>query len=351
MALRRCIDHAAEMMTRMKYSTLVEEYRGGVLENVHYGVVCGVNERGEVIYSSGDDMHVAFLRSAAKPFQAIPVAKQKMDEKFGLTSREAALFTASHRGEAYHMEALESLLKKTGISEEELLTNPTYPLNEEPKFACLSQGIAKRRLFHNCSGKHLGFLALSKERGFSTDNYYEIEHPAQQEALDVFADLADYPREQIQLGVDGCGFPVFALPLKHLAISYLKLACPDLIVEKETRDAVIKITGWMTENPDIVASHNFTCTALLEDPNIIAKGGAMGVYGFALKKERISFALKVIDGSELVWPLVIASILMQIGYDNEDTIKRLQALVPKEIKNDNQRVVGEKRAVFTLELR
>ncbi|QRG66550.1 asparaginase [Brevibacillus choshinensis] len=335
----------------MKYSTLVEEYRGGVLENVHYGVVCGVNDRGEVIYSSGDDKHVAFLRSAAKPFQAIPVAKRKIDEKFGLTSREAALFTASHRGEAYHMEALESLLAKTGIAEEELLTHPTYPLNDEPKFACLSQGIAKRRLFHNCSGKHLGYLALSKECGYSTDDYYEVEHPAQQEALAAFAELADYPKEQIQLGVDGCGFPVFALPLKHLAIAYSKLACPDLIADEETRQAVIKLTSWMTENPDIVASHHFTCTALLQDPNIIAKGGAMGVYGFALKKERISFALKVIDGSELVWPLVIAEILRQIGYDNRETIQRLEALVPREIKNDNQRVVGEKKAVFALERR
>lgn len=335
----------------MNYSTLVEEYRGGVLENVHFGVVCGVDEQGRVIYSAGNEEHVAFLRSAAKPFQAIPVAKQKIDEKFGLTSREAALFTASHRGEIYHMEGLESILKKTGITEEELLTCPTYPLNDEPKFACLSQGVAKRRLFHNCSGKHLGFIALSKELGYSTDDYYQNEHPAQQEALEAFSYLAEYPKEQIQIGVDGCGFPVFALPLKNLAISYLKLACPDLIEDADTRAAVVKITGWMTENPDIIASHNFICTALLTDPNIVAKGGAMGVYGFGLKKERISFSLKVLDGSELVWPLVIASILEQINYDNKETIERLHALVPREIKNDNNLVVGEKRTVFKLEKR
>jgi L-asparaginase II len=335
----------------MNVSRLVDEYRGGVLENVHFGVVCGVDHEGRVIYSSGDVEHVVFLRSAAKPFQAIPVAKRKIDEKFGLTSREAALFTASHRGEAYHLEGLESILKKTGITEEELLTCPTYPLNDEPKFACLSQGIAKRRIYHNCSGKHLGFIALSKEMGYSTDDYYEHDHPAQQEALEAFAYLAEYPKEQIRLGVDGCGFPVFALPLKHLAVAYLKLACPDLIEDLETREAVVKITGWMTENPDIIASHNFICTALLTDPNIIAKGGAMGVYGFALKKERISFSLKVLDGSEQVWPLIIASILTQINYDNKDTIERLHALAPRESKNDNHLAVGEKRTVFTLEKR
>ncbi|CAM5783662.1 MULTISPECIES: asparaginase [Brevibacillus] len=335
----------------MNYSTLVEEYRGGVLENIHFGVICGVDESGKVILSAGSEEHMTFLRSAAKPFQAIPVAKQKIDEKFGLTSREAALFAASHRGETYHMEGLESILKKTGISEEELLTCPTYPLNEEPKFACLREGVPKRRLFHNCSGKHLGFLALSKEMGYPTDSYYDVSHPAQQSALEAFAYLAEYPKDKIGLGVDGCGFPVFAVPLVNIAKAYLKLACPDLIADAETREAVVKITGWMSANPDIIASHNFVCTALLTDPNIIAKGGAMGVYGFGLKKERISFALKVLDGSELVWPLVIASILEQINYENKDTIERLRALVPSEIKNDNHLVVGEKRTVFQLEKR
>ncbi|MED1825620.1 asparaginase [Brevibacillus agri] len=333
----------------MREVPLVEEYRGGILENVHSGMICGVGEDGQVIYAAGDVEHVALLRSAAKPFQAIPVARQNIAETFGLTSREAALFAASHRGEVYHLEALESILSKTGIREDELLTCPTYPLNEEPKFACLSQGVAKRRLFHNCAGKHLGFLALSKERGFSTDDYYKQEHPAQQEALAAFASLADYPKEKIRLAVDGCGFPVYALPLKHLAVAYMKLACPDLIADQPTREAVQKITGWMTAHPEMIASHRFICTALLTDPNIIAKGGAMGVYGFALKKERISFSLKVLDGSEAVWPLVIAGILEQIAYSNKETIARLHALSPKEIANDNRLIVGEKRPVFVLE--
>lgn len=164
----------------------------------------------------------------------------------------------------------------------------------------------------------------------------------------MFASLADYPKEQVQLSVDGCGFPVFALPLKNLAIAYLKLACPDLIEDQKTREAVERVTGWMTSSPEIIASHNFICTALLMDENIIAKGGAMGVYGFALKRERLSFSLKVLNGSEFVWPLIIASILEQIQYDNQETIDRLHTLAPKAIKNDNQLVVGEKRPVFVL---
>lgn len=332
----------------MNYSELVEQYRGGILENVHLGVICGVNERGDVVYSVGNVGHITFLRSAAKPFQAIPVAKMNIAEKYGLTDREAALFAASHRGETYHMEGLEAILRKTGIREDELLTCPTYPLNDEPKAACLQQGIAKRKLYHNCSGKHLGVLALCKELGYSTDDYWAVEHPVQQSALQSFAELAEYPKDEIGIGIDGCGFPVYALPVKNLAIAYLKMACPDLIKDEETRTAVTKITGWMNSNPDIVASHNFICTALLTDPNIVAKGGAKGVYGFGLKKERLSFALKVIDGSELVWPVIVASILEQIDYDNKETIERLHALAPREIENDNHLVVGENRPVFQL---
>lgn len=104
----------------------------------------------------------------------------------------------------------------------------------------------------------------------------------------------------------------------------------------------------MNKHPEMIASHDFICTVLLADPNIVAKGGAKGVYGFALKKERLSFALKVMDGSELVWPNIVASILEQIGYENRETIERLYALSSKVIINDNGEEVGERKTVFQL---
>lgn len=333
----------------MNYEVLVEEYRGGILENVHMGVLCGINEEGKVVYSVGNENHITFMRSAAKPFQAIPVIQHGVVEKFGLTPKEAALFAASQRGEKYHIEALESILRKTGVAEQQILCCPTYPLNEEPKAAYHREHGEKRKLYHNCSGKHSGFLALAKLLGHDMDRYWEPDHPVQQLSLVAMAEMADYPKEDIQIGVDGCGFPVYALPLQHIARAYLKLACPDLIENPGTREAAVKIAGYMNAHPEMVASHDFICSVLLADPNIVAKGGAKGVYGFGLKKERMSFALKVLDGSELVWPNIVASILEQIGYDNRETIERLYALSPKQIKNDNQVIVGERKAVFTLE--
>ncbi|GAF06253.1 atypical L-asparaginase [Paenibacillus pini JCM 16418] len=274
--------------------------------------------------------------------------KQNIAETYGLTDQEAAMFAASHRGETYHIEALESIMRKTGITEEEILCCPTLPLNDEPKFACMREGIAPRKLYHNCSGKHLGIIATARELGYPTDTYWEPSHPVQQDILNTLAYMADYPVDQIEIGIDGCGFPIFALPLKNIANAYLKLACPDMISDEATREAVKRMTRYMHASPDSIASHNFICSELLRDSNIVAKGGAKGVYCFSLIRERVAFALKVIDGSETPWPIIVASILEQIGYSNQETIDRLYTVVPKEIKNDNHIVVGERQAAFKL---
>ncbi|AMQ08518.1 asparaginase [Sporosarcina psychrophila] len=327
----------------------MEEYRNDILENVHMGVICGINADGDILYSVGNENHMTFLRSAAKPFQAIPVIQNGVDDKFGLTSKEATLFAASHRGEDYHIEALDSILQKVGINEEQFYCCPTYPLNEEAKADYHRKHGKQRKLYHNCSGKHSGFIALAKVLGYDIDGYWKLEHPVQQLSLAAMADMANYPKKDFGIGIDGCGFPVYAMPLQNIAQAYLKLACPDLIQQREMREAVVKITRYMNAHPEMIASHDFICSVLLADPNIVAKGGAKGVYGFALKNERMGFALKVMDGSELVWPIIIASILEQIGYGNHETIERLYKLAPKEIINDNNVIVGERKVVFDLQ--
>lgn len=319
---------------------LVEETRAGLVENVHTGMICGVNERFETIYHTGDSAHYTYYRSAAKPIQALPVFLSNCIRKYGLTNEEAALFTASHRGEPYHIAALESMLQKLPVQEEELYCPPSYPLNAEPKEEMLRQNKEKRRLYHNCSGKHMGFIMACRELGFPVEGYWEVDHPLQQQLVNILSELAELSVSEIKIGVDGCGVPVFAIPLKNIALTYLKLACPDLIKDSDLQKAVTTMTRIMNEHPRIIASENFICSVLLQDNNIIAKGGAQGVYCFGLKNERTGFALKVLNGSEDVWPVVVASILEQIGYENKKTITRLRALKPSIIKNDAGVEVG-----------
>ncbi|WP_085522796.1 asparaginase [Tuberibacillus sp. Marseille-P3662] len=339
-SLRLGILHSGRVLI-LNQPITVEDYRGGTLENVHPSIVCAVNDQGKSIFKRGDVSHPTFYRSAMKPIQAIPAFRSGVIEDYGLSEREAALFTASHRGEVYHQEALASLIEKLGIDEEALICGEAYPLNRQPRHNCLWHQQPKRKLYHNCSGKHLGFLAASRAFDWGMDRYQDLNHPLQQEILRLVSELSETRVADIQSGKDGCGVPVHAVPLKNMALSYLKLACPDLIQDEATASAVGTIGRVMNGQPEIIASHQFICAALLHDDNIIAKGGAQGVYCFALRKERVSFALKVLSGSEEVWPLLVASLLEEIAYDNQATIDRLRSLRSPVIRNDSGEPVGE----------
>lgn len=325
----------------MKSPIYVEEYRGDTLENVHTCIVYAVNEQGEAILQKGDPSHRTFYRSAMKPIQAIPAFQSGIIDKFGLTSRESALFAASHRGESYHQETLASLIDKLKINEADLACGEAYPLNEAPKNDCIWEHKEKRKLYHNCSGKHLGFMAAARELGWGIEDYQKLDHPLQQEIIRVLAELAEMKTSDVISEKDGCGVPVHAIPLKNMAISYLKFAMPELIRDQNLAQAVKKIGTVMNEHPEMIASHHFICTALLQDKNIVAKGGAQGVYCFALRREKISFALKVLSGSELVWPLLVAKLLEHINYSNFETIGRLREIKSPIIYNDGGEPVGK----------
>ncbi|MFC5403457.1 asparaginase [Cohnella soli] len=327
---------------------LVHEYRGGTLENVHYGHVCGVDETGSVVYRYGDPEWVTFMRSAAKPIQALPFFLEGLDEKLGFTDEELTIMMASHRALPYHVEALEGMMAKLGLDEIVLVCKPTFPLDADARDALVAERQPARRVYHNCSGKHLGVLAYAQGMGYPLEGYYSPEHPAQRRILAIAAELAECPEADIRIGTDGCGFPVFGMPLRNMALAFLKLACPDLIADAALRAAVSKMTALMNANPLMISAEYLICPNLLMDDNIVAKGGAKGIYCFGLKKERLAFALKVTDGSEDEWPIAVASILEQIGYDNRETIDRMYKIVPREIRNDNGLVIGENRAVFEL---
>lgn len=327
---------------------LVEEYRGELLECVHRGYICCVNEDGQVVYSIGDPGFVTFMRSSAKPIQAIPLIKRGIDTKYNLSDKEITVMTGSHRAEPFHVTALESIMDKVQIDEDELICLPTYPLSMNAKEEILRNGGEKRRIYHNCSGKHMGILTLCTDMNCDKREYWNTNSPAQQEILSHISMMSEYPREQIKIGTDGCGVPVFAMPMKNLAMAYMKMACPDTIVDRLTRDAVIKLTKLMNENYEMVSGTDLICSLLLMDNNIVAKGGAKGVYCFGLRDERLGFSIKIIDGSEEEWPLIVASILEQINYKNKDTIDRLKRVFPRVIVNDNNKEVGESIVRFKL---
>src|SRR5438034_602935 len=84
----------------------VEQLRGSWVEVVHEVHVAVVDSTGGLVARTGDPELVTFWRSAAKPFQALPLVEDGAAARFGLTSEELALACASRSEE--HTSELQS---------------------------------------------------------------------------------------------------------------------------------------------------------------------------------------------------------------------------------------------------
>ncbi len=330
----------------MRTAELFEEYRGGILECVHSGMIVAVDEKG-VVMSCGDTDWMCYYRSCSKPIQSLPVIMRRLDEKYGLTKEEAAMFSASHFGDAYHIRLLKSIMEKTELSEEQLIMRPIYPDREEERVSLLREGLPPGKLYHCCSGKHLGMMLLSRELGEAVEDYWRPQSKTQEEILKVLSQMADVPVEKIKMGTDGCGVPVYAVPFRQIALSFLRLQCPDLIKDGRLREAVERNTAMIHTYPNTIAGENVICSILCREPDILAKSGAAGVYAMGIKSRRTGIVAKVLDGTHDVYGQTARHILLQMGYDRP-VLREIEKYYPDTILNGNGQTIGERRAVLSL---
>lgn len=338
------MQHQAEGAVR-----LVEEYRGALLENVHDGFIAVVDDRGALVASAGNTEAVVYYRSASKPIQALPVLAWGLDKVYGFTEEELAVMASSHRGEDFHIRAVEGILEKIGCREEDLCMLPGYPNHIGSREAVVCSGGPKRKVYHNCSGKHAAILTMARHLGASVEGYWKPEHPAQQAILNTISLFTEVPIQEIGIGVDGCGVPVFAVPLRAMALGAMKLASPDRIGDADFAAAAERLGGIISRHPLYITGTDYICSMVNMDTNLFAKGGAKGVYTIGLREQRLGIAFKVRDGSEDSWPLIINEIFRQIGYDNAAGRERMLKLASPQMINDNQEIVGENRVVFRLQ--
>ena len=266
---------------------LTEEFRGGLLDLTHYGYISIVDEKGKVIYSAGDPEAMVFYRSASKPVQALPVIAHHLDEKYGFTDEETVLFAGSHLGESFHVNALKSIMKKADLNPEDLIMKPTVPGSTEANEERIRQGLPKSKLYHNCSGKHAALMLTQREMGGDVKDYWKVGSVGQNEVLRTMSVLSEYPEEKVVIGIDGCGVPVFAYPMKNIATAYKNLACIDTIQDDVLQDAARRFVPRIHEYPHMMRGTGYLCSLINHDANIIAKGGANGEIGRASCRERV----------------------------------------------------------------
>ncbi|MCL6634187.1 MAG: asparaginase [Peptococcaceae bacterium] len=329
---------------------LVHVIRGGLVESRHRGDLVVVDSGGRITYSVGDPRATTFWRSAAKPFQALPLVEEGGMERFGLTGRELALITSSHGGEREHTETVCGILEKIGLTEEALACGPAAPMNQAAARELLRRNQPFAAVHNACSGKHSGMLALCVLKGWPVTGYWRPDHPLQQKMLEVVTEMTGMAPAAIKTGIDGCGVPVFAMPVYNMALAFARLAGPGGVVPGARRRALRRICTAMVSNPFYVAGTDRLDTVLMEGTGwrLVAKLGAEAVYCVGLVGGEMGFCLKIEDGGYRALDPVVIEVLHSLGWLAEEEYALLESRRRPPVKNHRGEVVGRLEAVPAL---
>ncbi len=321
----------------------VEVTRGNLVESVHHVAAAAATPRGDVIFSTGDISSPVFLRSSAKPFIAAAAIAAGVRDRFGLDMREIAVLAASHTGEPFHIDAVESILRKIGADESMLQCGAHYPYNEKASRALIERREKPRAVHNNCSGKHAGILALATVLGADLSTYLQIDNPAQQAILAFCARMSDDDPAAWPIGVDGCGIPVYATSLRRAAMAFARLAS---LTEIDPRDAMalLVVRDAMVSHPEYVCGTGEFDSVLMAagGGSIACKAGAEGVHGLSLIPDGLGVASKVVDGASRARAPVTMAALRTLGSPVADATE-LRAFAHPVVYNRAGRAVGEIR--------
>lgn len=294
-------------------STLVvEATRGGVVEARHVVHAVAVSD-GAIVEAAGDPGYVAYVRSSAKPVQALPIIRARPD----LDDAEIAIACASHLHRPEQLVPVRSLLAKAGAGEDDLECGP------EPT-----------RIDHNCSGKHAAMLLLCKERGWPTEGYRLPSHPCQQELAAEIAAAADLHLDTVASAADGCGVPTHALTLERMAYVFARL---------EELAGGQRAAAAMRARPELVRGAGAPDTELMRlGDGWVAKGGAEGL--FCAARGGLGIALKAEDGAQRPLGPALATFVAELGYTSG-------SIGDAPVRNSRGEVVGELRVHRTASAR
>lgn len=246
--------------------------------------------------AAGDPHHVAYMRSAAKPFQAMAVVHSGAFDQLGLTLEELAIACASHNAEKRHVEAVRSFLRKAGLGERDLECGYHDPFFGGTLAYLIDEGTRPGGCHHNCSGKHAGMLAVCRVADWPLKGYTDPDHPLQRYLLDIMSIWMDTLPADIVMGIDGCGAPVAGLALSTMAGGWARLAAGRYPGAEWDRPARL-VREAMKSHPFMVGGTDRICTALNAETPYLSKGGAEGVYCMGSLERDWGLAVKIEDGA------------------------------------------------------
>jgi L-asparaginase II len=289
---------------------MVELWRGGLLESTHAGhaVIWGP---GGIEASWGDPSAVIFPRSSCKMIQALPLIETGAADAVGLTPAHLAFACASHQGEARHVKLAADWLSVIGLGEPDLRCGAHEPYDREERNRLIKTDESPCQLHNNCSGKHCGFLTVTRHLGAGPE-YVEVDHPLQQMIRQTTEEVAG--ETVAGYGIDGCSAPNFAMTVAGLARAMQSFAAAREDGDSRTR-AMHRLTTAMATYPELVAGEGRACTELMRamGHSVALKTGAEAVFVAILPEQKRGIALKIVDGGTRGSEAAITALLVRSG--------------------------------------
>ncbi len=315
--------------------------RGNAPEYVHYGSVVVVDARGTHVASVGDARGINFTRSSLKPLQALPFIEDDGPARFGFDSQAVALMCASHGGEAIHIATAQKMLDAIDASEADLQCGCHVPNYFSHVGQTAPAGVRWNQLFHNCSGKHAGFLAYCRLHGKPLKSYLDPDSPLQARVRATVQRFAG--NRALPMGIDGCSAPNYALPLDAIAHTFCRLALGETPALDALRFA-------MTRHPDLVSGTAAGDLALMQAGrgDWVAKIGAQDLQAVGIRSKGIGIAVRIADGDRQALMATTVEVLQQLQLIDDVSGTPLAQYARPRIKNHRGIVTGELVPVFNL---
>ncbi len=277
--------------------------RGSKIESIHKIHAVISDKKGRVLMCAGNPEYKTFIRSALKPFQAIPFVSSGAASKINNASKSIALACGSHSGSKHHSREAFKILWEYDID----INNLKCPKSKTSQ------------LEHNCSGKHAAFLATCKKLNWPLESYLKGNHPLQIEIFRIVSELLEIPLSEINAERDDCGAPTLYLKLIEISKLY------SLLSSSENAE-LEQICRAITANPIMISDNNKFDTEIIKASHghVIGKGGAEGVQCLCKVNEGIGLALKVEDGSKRAKHAVSLHLLKQLEWISDLRIQDIE---------------------------
>ncbi len=309
---------------------LTEIWRGQFKESVHSGHAVICDSAGEIVEAWGDPEAIVLPRSSSKMIQALPLIESGAADAAGLTTQQLALACASHNGAAIHNDMVRDWLAALGLRENDLRCGPQEPRDIAARNALIKCDDPVCQVHNNCSGKHTGFLTLTKHLGAGPE-YIDPNHPVQVVVREAFEDVTG--ETSPGYAIDGCSAPNFACTLHGMARAMAFFAAArDGQGSRAT--AAARLRAAMAQHPEYVAGEGRACTALMRAAGngVAVKTGAEGYFVAMVPKRGLGVALKIADGTTRAAEATMAAILIRLGV-LEEGHPEAKALVNAPITN------------------